>query len=1437
MKLNTALALTLPATDALGATGPHNAASTEPTALAELADPQLQHALATTLLNGDAIAALDAGLPYDNYLAGSSYDFSAWTRLRENHARHALQFRARRSRQGDRGPRSLRHHAHAQHVSPTPLTTVASVSGGRSDAPPGDVSARAGWSSLVHEKRVHRVLRAQLMRAEGLTEPQAQERWRRARRPLASTLADGMQLEHAQRSGAHLVHVQRLLKIEIQLDRLMSTDRAMSYDTALWLAKGAWEDDPPPVALGELYLYALQQSVSAWVDQPKAVGRRLSASAALAAVLHHHQARLPASFYRDFEVKQAYHCRWLDEALLLHDLSHRGDMLAAIRPGYDERFRRDFMNALALEVKKQAVLNGMFAPPAHGATKGDVYFDGFAFRNAFNMTFDDLSSWQVRHPVDGQPEPSFTLETWLDDKFAAMGESAQYPVGSAQHSLGTTLIRLSEYAGQRVPRRVSNDTALLEQFAAVEAGWSNHGSYPIRPRLLFGLHLMRSRGVEMTGPGWRERAWANPDLSTFVDALNQYPPPSRASSGQLSAKDASEDATLLFDQLKTSFKDIAVGSAWNNASAAVRAVADHYTVLLAGHEVIEAEGWREKAYAVIAYATDALLVLAGARPAFDASGAATEILRRYNVSDAQLERQRRYVVATARPAGLVPYHVPDAERTGTLVRELVDKANGMFWTHSMTLPDGQQIDAHALLKPAVQAYNTALPEHRWVRATARETLRMQRAPLTQDAIDKEVRRVAAGCEVLLKDAKIDWEKLLSFVPVLGASYTIEEAVRHHDLRRLVFGEISLSVDAMSFGLGGEFAEPIEQSLRSPAKLALAEGITATSTRTAIHDLEIPLDSLIDDVDALSLNHDPFGLTLPDAWLSDEHRALAARVRAGEGGVSWNGYPVVLLQNEDRVVPVEPQGGSYNEIDWVTGKRRPGRWLVDRQRDTGMYYARLTGLKGGKWGSEDSLVDGIRVSERMTVTATEPLLRAATDAVPRPFATAFERYFSVRVVGERRALDFQMFHYKLYVESPTFRRLFNHAADQQMPASATGRWSIVIGEQRNAKTNFDLGTIDLPSDSLLAAQRYVGPSAHMQQATPEQGYTHEMVHALTGARDPERGARLRNRGPVVYLTDRILSEAGYEFPQQVKYARPYMSFLHDLAAHEHPMYGWEKAAEAMEDENRYLDAIADMHGAAPHASRTLGEPLRQRVTVRELAPLLERAAAARPLPEYCFDERYAVNFRESVQRPAATVGHIPGVFDDIEGFYTLLYEKSKLFRHLFDVHFNTRALEEMDPRWSFVVGERPDGSGLWPTGGDDPVDRVAMTAYLPDVPRHYLSNHGLAELEAPRELTELMVRILSGHGGVAPADALENRGAVVWLADTILRETGYTYPKRIAYASIRSSDEALKQRMALSETPVRRAAHAEDQYLQTIYQARIPQIAPTLLHCLGCPTRS
>jgi hypothetical protein len=236
-------------------------------------------------------------------------------------------------------------------------------------------------------------------------------------------------------------------------------------------------------------------------------------------------------------------------------------------------------------------------------------------------------------------------------------------------------------------------------------------------------------------------------------------------------------------------------------------------------------------------------------------------------------------------------------------------------------------------------------------------------------------------------------------------------------------------------------------------------------------------------------------------------------------------------------------------------------------------------------------------------------------------------------------------------------------------------------------------------------------------------------------------------------------------------------------------------------------------------------------------LLERAAAARPLPEYCFDERYAVNFRESVQRPAATVGHIPGVFDDIEGFYTLLYEKSKLFRHLFDVHFNTRALEEMDPRWSFVVGERPDGSGLWPTGGDDPVDRVAMTAYLPDVPRHYLSNHGLAELEAPRELTELMVRILSGHGGVAPADALENRGAVVWLADTILRETGYTYPKRIAYASIRSSDEALKQRMALSETPVRRAAHAEDQYLQTIYQARIPQIAPTLLHCLGCPTRS
>jgi hypothetical protein len=109
--------------------------------------------------------------------------------------------------------------------------------------------------------------------------------------------------------------------------------------------------------------------------------------------------------------------------------------------------------------------------------------------------------------------------------------------------------------------------------------------------------------------------------------------------------------------------------------------------------------------------------------------------------------------------------------------------------------------------------------------------------------------------------------------------------------------------------------------------------------------------------------------------------------------------------------------------------------------------------------------------------------------------------------------------------------------------------------------------------------------------------HEALHALTEAKF--------DRGPVVYLTDKILSEAGFHFDERVTYA--------DMqeGANDPRLKGAVSAAHA---ENLYLDPIVDQ-GRPPVTSATVveGVPVAERITVKQWREFKQKSEEAEAPP--------------------------------------------------------------------------------------------------------------------------------------------------------------------------------------------------------------------------------
>jgi hypothetical protein len=709
----------------------------------------------------------------------------------------------------------------------------------------------------------------------------------------------------------------------------------------------------------------------------------------------------------------------------------------------------------------------------------------------------------------------------------------------------------------------------------------------------------------------------------------------------------------------------------------------------------------------------------------------------------------------------------------------------------------------------------------------------KRAAAVQQYFNDELARAAAAStgEPDGAESRSPLGDLVSMLPVIGPIYNIEEGVRHKDALQALCGVFFLGLDAL-FGLGeaGYAAVRVGASALARTHSVAAEfPSVARALGASVRDIGI-------DEQILDIGREPPDLSIRDGNVPESIRDLAVRVRSGEADVRWRGFQVVRLGNNDRIVPVEHAGGTYHEIDWMTGERVRNAPLISR--DEGRFRSD-GGLVGGRPNRSGVVEDDLGVSveslgkaamrhidpaTRSTVSTVEALLSKAKDAALRNFDTLFDTAFDYpQPAVSVSAFDGRAFYRTLYRDSPTFRRVFNlHAAQRAAGKTITQqKWQFAIGEHgpagphQLAYTDFQRFRIHLPADADFGkVPRY--PSALGQEATPpEQAYIHEMLHALSEARDPEPKLALYHRGPIVYLTDKILSEAGYDFPEQIMYRR--VDPVGELGAQE-TIEGQRAIATARANrENLRLDAtVGGMPATIAADTRLGGVELAQRPTVAAAARLIDservrsESLVATHLPfGATFDREFAF-----------APGTPPEMVARVRAFCRRLHRASPLFRHLMDS--TPKADRVLQDVWT--VATEPRAADLLDAAENElvhGVDSEEKQIRLFKDGAVYLTSGGFLPVEWERKVALAFVRAMGGEAlGVSAAQAARHRGADVYLAERILKSAGIHLPPQLSSTTIHrameQTERAAKAKVLSSvETSTRREAAIEDRYLNAL----------------------
>ena len=1172
---------------------------------------------------------------------------------------------------------------------------------------------------------------------------------------------------------------------------------------------------PTAGSAGEFDPYAtvarIDASLRQWVDLTKVAPYADRPGDLLQGVARHFHTALPPGFDGRPGSGELEDEAIFDAAAVLYRRLHDDASMAAppvLPPIADLRVA--FAKALQEDRAAQQAM-ALLLPVPNASARRAPFFDGFALRNASRMSFQSLLA-----SPDLCPDPVFTLllpqqkRGLLERKFEQIGESVFYRFGTPEHSMATAVERIQRYRGQPVPPELDDPSVLLQTFRRIEEEWHDAPFYPTHPRLLFAAHLARSNDIVVSDP---------------ANFMLLYRNDVEARAGDELARGNHAPMDWITAHLSKFDKD---GKAWD-AQGKAAATAAIESLIGALHEAAAGEGpigefarkvsangalgaqrvvvgdWVARTQALIEYSNERLLAGFGTPPRFEREQAARDILRGLKLTDEEIEEERHYTIGGDNP---------NISKTafGTRIDEFLDRADwtGLVGSRMWPRPDIEIVPRDSL-QAAEEKFNAALPSNPWVVARAKEKLWERSEPITAAAVEREASQIASAFAAETEQHRATvrgFETWINTVPVLGSLYNIEEGVRHKDAAQAAFGLIFLGVDLFDLSTGGGSHAGTG---RPSHPVATRLGRVAARTDGAMIELSAHPSLARAAADRVDIG-------LRDSEIPSGYSELVQRVRSGGRHVRWREFDIVHLADEDRIVPILSKDGLVYEIDWRTARRTRDQRMVERDPVTERYY--MDPDAGLDVRPDTPFLD---LQERITVKKVERALARANDLALRDFKRIVSENFEIELPpGPAPDFDIDEFYETLFQTSPTFRRLANRFDDEQTRArneagAGWKKWAMVVGDANplgsptKAYTDFDAKRIFMPKDCDIHAMQYESPNGR-ESWTLEQAYLREMIHAFTGEADPVPAMGLLNRGSPVYLTDKILNEAGYRFPEQVMSPvsdpSPDPEQLETFDAHR------DAALRAAQAEDAYLDPIVDSGRGPVSGDARIGEtPLTARATVREAKAIVDTMPADEDdvfLSWHDFETQFEKRF-VFVASPRGANEVLQADAQVLSDFYRRLYRESETFRHLLARSPRTDAQgQPLD--WKIVLDSDAPADAVLQGAARNESGTGERRLYLDDDEMQYLSDAGLRGVEFERQLTYEVVRALGGFELLGADDAYLNRGAAVYFTDRVLDEAGFHYPRQISAALALSDDADALARLQSYRTAAQRAAALEDRYL-------------------------
>jgi hypothetical protein len=813
---------------------------------------------------------------------------------------------------------------------------------------------------------------------------------------------------------------------------------------------------------------------------------------------------------------------------------------------------------------------------------------------------------------------------------------------------------------------------------------------------------------------------------------------------------------------------------------------------------IAGTNWQEKVSFLLRYLANEVEKLFLAPPHFDRSKAAEKILHEdMGLSFGEIHKKRYYVIGGDNFNLAQTYFGSPLEQFLALT-DWDGKIGSKMYTH------GKTIEPRAELQKAEETFNDNLYHHSWVKNKAEFNTNGSTVE-----VEQEVKRIAENYVVetekhraLVRGFKI-W---INTVPIVGPLYNIEEGVRNKDPMEIICGIFFLSLDCLDLLSGGTTEEVPAHGATVQKNLPLRERITIETLNPTFEELNISVEDLpLDD----RILEKPTSQSTQDREIPADFVFITHQVRLGVHGLKWNDFELVYLKEEDRVVPVRSLGGYFREASWKSGEIDYTKHPIFQDPITKNYYS-FDGLKGGGLAYDIDLKEA-DLLKRNTIEQTLNVLDQANDFTQRSFTDLFNQHFSISVQEPTSSFSAFAFYEKVYNLSPTFRRIFNrfHDTAAHVVGIIEEPWRIEIKHGAISRTDFSSRTIHIASDTEIEQSYYIAINNKLAASQKEQIYLHEILHALTGRFDPQKTLSYRNRGVIVYLTDKILNEVGYVFPERLIYKRP--SFIQSNAENTKTLDVFvqdpQEIVNLVTQENLFLDQYIDSRIPVTEYKKVFGEDLISRYTISEVNAIWDKLAKLpnKPGLQFSFYERTEMLF----------VASDSDTFHALQGFYEKLYEKSNTFLKLFDAAWFQQIGKELRKPWYFEVDNEAALMELPANKKVHCINDLTRKVYIFDDGTLYLSNKGLIPVERSRQLVQLMVQILTGVSDLPAALAFSNRGAVVQLSDKILAETKLYFPKQIAYRLAMPEDLETQNLLLKNQLQAARAAFLEDNVIKQI----------------------